>query len=127
MSDELMNQALAATAAGAQTPPVVATANGNGPTAPPQAPPAAQQPPLAAQPAPEPAPAPQAPRDEPVKGDTTVMQVELAQLRAQLAQAQRTNRRLALVGAAACGFALLVLYMNAPRGVPIIDATAVDA
>lgn len=114
--DKLMNEALAATAAGAGRPPVVGV-NGNGPAEPAQAPAAdahAPERPAVKEPAPEPA---QAAQDKPIPGDTTALEARVMQLQADVRRAQRISSMAMLMCALA---ALVMLAANTPRAVAMI-------
>jgi hypothetical protein len=100
-------QALAAIAAGAAHPTIVngaapPSANGNSPQQPAAAP---------AQPQPQPAQA-----DQPIKGDQTALEVQVAQLRDELANARKVNRVLATTLLAT--LVLLLIATQAPDAIP---------
>lgn len=133
-SQQLMEEALRATARGASQRTTVAGQNGAGPPAsppvmPPQQPPA--MPPSAAPPAPEAQQAPPPPpqqrpvADRPIAGDVTVLSAQIAQLEADVRRAQR----LATLCAGMALLAALILLANkAPKSMisRMADAPTVE-
>lgn len=120
-SDDLMQQALRATAAGASRGTSVDGAGANGTGQPPprvtatavqgEQPPPAQ--PQSAQTPPQ-QPPPAAAADQPIQGDTTALEAQIAQLNAQLqatrAEVRRAQRLAAMCAGGSLLMALIVLY-----------------